>query len=196
MSVAPGAEIDAGGWLDASVRLPSPNFEPRPGNIEPTLIVVHNMSLPPDEFGGSAITEFFQNRLDHDAHPYYAQLRGMRVSAHFVIRRDGTVEQYVSCNERAWHAGLSSFFGRERCNDFSVGIELEGSDRSPFEAAQYTTLSGVVNALMRRYPIDAIAGHSDVAPGRKTDPGPYFEWPRLQADTGLPAQYFPYLTRA
>jgi N-acetyl-anhydromuramoyl-L-alanine amidase len=193
MSVASGAGIDVGGWLDSSVRLPSPNFESRPGNIEPTLIVVHNISLPPDEFGGSAIAEFFQNRLDHDAHPYYAQLRGMRVSAHFVIRRDGTVEQYVSCNERAWHAGLSSFRGRERCNDFSVGIELEGSDRSPFEPAQYAALSGVVSALMRRYPIDAIAGHSDVAPGRKTDPGPYFEWTRLQSDTGLPARHFPYL---
>jgi N-acetyl-anhydromuramoyl-L-alanine amidase len=196
MSVASGAGIDVGGWLDSPVRLPSPNFESRPGNIEPTLIVVHNISLPPDEFGGSAITELFQNRLDHDAHPYYAQLRGMRVSAHFVVRRDGTVEQYVSCNERAWHAGLSSFRGRERCNDFSVGIELEGSDRSPFEPAQYAALSGVVNALLQRYPIDAIAGHSDVAPGRKTDPGPYFEWTRLQSDTGLPARFFPYLADA
>jgi N-acetyl-anhydromuramoyl-L-alanine amidase len=195
-SSVPRAGIDAGGWLDSSIHLPSPNFESRPGNIEPTLIVVHNMSLPPDEFGGSAITEFFQNRLDHDAHPYYAHLRGVRVSAHFVIRRDGVVEQYVSCNERAWHAGLSSFLGRERCNDFSVGIELEGSDRSPFEPAQYAALSAVVTALMQRYPIDAIAGHSDVAPGRKTDPGPYFEWARLQSGTGLSARYFPYLAGA
>ena len=123
------ALIDADGWYTAALWLPSPNFEARPGGIEPTLVVVHNISLPPDEFGGSAIAEFFQNRLDHDAHPYYDHLRGMRVSSHFVIHRDGRVEQYVSCNERAWHAGVSSFLGRERCNDFSVGIELEGFHR-------------------------------------------------------------------
>lgn len=191
MSVA--GLIDADGWYTAAHRLPSPNFEARPGGIEPTLVVVHNMSLPPDEFGGSAIAEFFQNRLDHDAHPYYDHLRGMRVSSHFVIHRDGRVEQYVSCNERAWHAGVSSFFGRERCNDFSVGIELEGSDRCAFEDAQYASLNEVVQALTRRYPIEALAGHSDIAPGRKTDPGPYFEWSRLQRDTQLPLQYFPYL---
>jgi AmpD protein len=196
MSLTSGAGIDASGWLDSSIRLPSPNFEARPGNITPTLIVIHNISLPPDEFGGSAIAEFFQNRLDHDAHPYYAQLRGMRVSAHFVIRRDGLVEQYVSCNERAWHAGVSSFLGRERCNDFSIGIELEGSDSLPFEPAQYAALSSVVGALLKRYPIAALAGHSDIAPGRKTDPGPYFDWPRLQADTRLEPRYFPYLANA
>jgi AmpD protein len=181
------------GWYSTAQRLPSPNFEARPEQVEPTLIVVHNMSLPPDEFGGNAIAEFFQNRLDHDAHPYYDHLRGVRVSSHFVIRRDGAVEQYVSCNERAWHAGVSSFLGRERCNDFSVGIELEGSDRCPFEAAQYASLNEVVRALAKRYPIEALAGHSDIAPGRKTDPGPHFEWPRLQRDTQLAAKYFPYL---
>jgi AmpD protein len=188
--------IGEDGWYSSARRLPSPNFEVRPGSIEPTLIVVHNISLPPDDFGGSAITELFQNRLDHDAHPYYDQLRGMRVSSHFVIRRDGMVEQYVSCNERAWHAGLSNFFGRERCNDFSVGIELEGSDTSPFEDAQYASLDDVVRATMRRYPIDAFAGHSDIAPGRKTDPGPHFEWSRLQHGCELPLQYFPYLANA
>ena len=191
MSVA--GLIDADGWYTAAHRLPSPNFEARPGGIEPTLVVVHNISLPPDEFGGDAIAEFFQNRLDHDAHPYYDHLRGMRVSSHFVIHRDGRVEQYVSCNERAWHAGVSSFLGRERCNDFSVGIELEGSDRCAFEDAQYASLNEVVQVLTRRYPIEALAGHSDIAPGRKTDPGPYFEWSRLQRDTQLPLQYFPYL---
>jgi AmpD protein len=185
--------IGSDGWYSTAQRLPSPNFEARPEQVEPTLIVVHNISLPPDEFGGNAIAEFFQNRLDHDAHPYYDHLRGMRVSSHFVIRRDGALEQYVSCNERAWHAGASSFLGRERCNDFSVGIELEGSDRCPFEAAQYASLNEVVRALAERYPIEALAGHSDIAPGRKTDPGPHFEWPRLQRDTELAAKYFPYL---
>ncbi len=171
--------IEPNGWYSQATRLPSPNFEARPGAIEPTLIVIHNMSLPPDVFGGGAITEFFQNRLDHSAHPYYDHLRGVRVSSHFVIRRDGVIEQYVSCNERAWHAGVSSFRGRERCNDFSVGIELEGSDHVPFEEAQYRALDELIEGLCARYPIDAVTGHSDIAPGRKTDPGPYFEWARV-----------------
>ena len=171
--------VDADGWYSDAVRLPSPNFEARPGEIEPTLIVIHNMSLPPDVFGGSAITEFFQNRLDHDAHPFYDHLRGVRVSSHFVIRRDGAVEQYVSCDDRAWHAGVSSFRGRERCNDFSIGIELEGSDFVPFEDAQYVALDAVMQGLYERYPIDAVAGHSDIAAGRKTDPGPFFNWARV-----------------
>ena len=144
--------------------------------------------------GGTAIAELFQNRLDCDAHPYYdTHLRGVRVSAHFVIRRAGELEQYVSCEQRAWHAGASNFFGRERCNDFSIGIELEGTDAVAFEAAQYETLGALVKALTTRYPIAALAGHSDIAPGRKTDPGPHFEWPRLQRDTALADQYFPYL---
>jgi AmpD protein len=190
------AAVDENGWLLAATRLPSPNFEARPGAIEPTLIVVHNISLPPDDFGGSAIRDFFQNRLDHDAHPYFDQLRGMRVSANFVIRRDGEVEQYVACNERAWHAGVSSFLGRERCNDFSIGIELEGSDRSPFETAQYDALAELVRVLAARYPIDALAGHSDIAPGRKTDPGPHFDWPRLVRASGLAPHFFPFQSRA
>ncbi|SAL60374.1 N-acetyl-anhydromuranmyl-L-alanine amidase [Caballeronia choica] len=190
------ASVDADGWLSTATRLPSPNFEARPGAIEPTLIVVHNISLPPDDFGGDAIRDFFQNRLDHDAHPYFEQLRGVRVSAHFVVRRDGAIEQYVSCNERAWHAGVSSFRGRERCNDFSIGIELEGSDRFPFEHAQYDALHVLVDALTTRYPIDALAGHSDIAPGRKTDPGPHFDWRRLQRASGLAPCFFPYLDPA
>ncbi|PLZ01625.1 1,6-anhydro-N-acetylmuramyl-L-alanine amidase AmpD [Burkholderia sp. WAC0059] len=186
--------VDASGWTDAARRLASPNFEARPAGVEPTLIVVHNISLPPDAFGGSAIADLFLNRLDCDAHPYYdAHLRGVRVSAHFLIGRDGALVQFVSCNARAWHAGVSNFFGRERCNDFSIGIELEGSDTRAFEAAQYVTLAALVQALVARYPIDALAGHSDIAPGRKTDPGPHFDWARLERDTGLASTCFPYL---
>jgi N-acetyl-anhydromuramoyl-L-alanine amidase len=187
--------VDADGWIAAARKLPSPNFEARPAGAVPTLIVVHNISLPPNEFGGTAIAELFLNTLDCDAHPYYQEhLRGVRVSAHFVIHRDGALEQFVSCNERAWHAGPSNFFGRERCNDFSIGIELEGSDTTAFEAAQYRTLAQVVSAVKARYPIEALAGHSDVAPNRKTDPGPHFDWQRLAHDTALAAPYFPYLT--
>ena len=186
--------VEADGWVAAARKLPSPNFEVRPAGAVPTLIVVHNISLPPNQFGGTAIAELFLNTLDCDAHPYYdSHLRGVRVSSHFVILRDGTLEQFVSCNERAWHAGTSNFFGRERCNDFSIGIELEGTDAVAFEAAQYETLGALVKALTTRYPIAALAGHSDIAPGRKTDPGPHFEWPRLQRDTALADQYFPYL---
>lgn len=186
--------IDAQGWADGAQRLPSPNFEARPDGATPTLIVVHNISLPPDTFGGPEIADLFLNRLDCDAHPYFdTHLRGVRVSAHFVIHRNGTLEQFVSCDERAWHAGLSSFFGRERCNDFSIGIELEGSDTQPFEPAQYATLAPLVRAIAARYPIDALAGHSDIAPGRKTDPGPHFDWARLQRETQLGDAFFPYL---
>jgi N-acetyl-anhydromuramoyl-L-alanine amidase len=186
-------EVDAHGWVAAARRLPSPNFEARPAGAVPTLVVVHNISLPPDTFGGPEIADLFLNRLDCDAHPYFdAHLRGVRVSAHFVIHRDGALEQFVSCDERAWHAGVSSFKGRERCNDFSIGIELEGSDTTEFEPAQYTTLAALVKALVERYPIEALAGHSDIAPGRKTDPGPHFDWARLARETQLAAPYFPY----
>ncbi|MGN6083076.1 1,6-anhydro-N-acetylmuramyl-L-alanine amidase AmpD [Trinickia sp.] len=185
--------VDRDGWARGARVLRSPNFEARPAGTVPTLVVVHNISLPPGEFGGRAIADLFLNRLDCDAHPYYdAHLRGLRVSSHFVILRDGTLEQFVSCDERAWHAGVSNFFGRERCNDFSIGIELEGADANPFEAAQYATLAALVGALVARYPIEALAGHSDIAPGRKTDPGPHFDWARLQRDTALADRYFPY----
>lgn len=185
--------VDRDGWACGACVLRSPNFEARPAGTVPTLVVVHNISLPPGEFGGRAIADLFLNRLDCDAHPYYdAHLRGLRVSSHFVILRDGTLEQFVSCDERAWHAGVSNFFGRERCNDFSIGIELEGADANPFEAAQYATLAALVGALVARYPIEALAGHSDIAPGRKTDPGPHFDWARLQRDTALADRYFPY----
>lgn len=192
MSAMPFA-VDRDGWAGGARVLRSPNFEARPAGAVPTLVVVHNISLPPGEFGGRAIADLFLNRLDCDAHPYYdAHLRGLRVSSHFVILRDGALEQFVSCDERAWHAGVSNFFGRERCNDFSIGIELEGADAKPFEAAQYATLAALVGALVARYPIEALAGHSDIAPGRKTDPGPHFDWARLQRDTALADRYFPY----
>jgi N-acetyl-anhydromuramoyl-L-alanine amidase len=183
--------IDAHGWLTSATRIESPNFEARPGHAAPTLIVVHNISLPPDDFTTDSIARFFTNTLDHDAHPYFDHLRGTRVSAHFVIRRSGEIQQFVSCNERAWHAGVSSFLGRERCNDFSIGIEVEGSDRLPFEDAQYVSLARLTRFIVKRYPIDALAGHSDIAPGRKTDPGPHFEWDRLRHDSALPPSFFP-----
>lgn len=192
MSATPFA-VGADGWVSGARALPSPNFEARPAGAIPTLIVVHNISLPPGQFGGRAIADLFLNRLDCDAHPYYdAHLRGLRVSSHFVIRRDGELEQFVSCDARAWHAGVSNFFGRGRCNDFSVGIELEGADDQPFEPAQYTTLASLVVALAAHYPIEALAGHSDIAPGRKTDPGPHFDWARVQRETALADRYFPY----
>ena len=185
--------VDHDGWVRGACALPSPNFEARPDGATPSLIVIHNISLPPGEFGGGAIADLFLNRLDCDAHPYFdTHLRGLRVSSHFVIRRDGDLEQFVSCNERAWHAGVSNFFGRERCNDFSIGVELEGADDQPFEPAQYATLAALIAALHARYPIEALAGHSDIAPGRKTDPGQHFDWARLQRDTALADRYFPY----
>jgi len=186
------------GWISASdtrtpavQALPSPNFDARPNGVATDLIVIHNISLPPGEFGGGAVADFFLNRLDWDAHPFYQQIRGVRVSAHFLITRDGALQQFVSCNARAWHAGASQFEGRTRCNDFSIGIELEGSDTVPFDDAQYATLAALVSALCAHYPIAALTGHSDIAPGRKTDPGPAFDWSRLQLACNLPAQYFP-----
>lgn len=169
------------GWLDGCRCVASPNFDPRPGGEPPSLIVIHAISLPPDEFGGPGVEQLFTNRLDPTEHPYYATIHALRVSAHFFIRRNGEVVQFVSIDDRAWHAGVSCWEGRERCNDFSIGIELEGCDTQPFEEVQYRQLAGLVTALRSRYPIDAIAGHSDVAPGRKTDPGPCFDWERLRA---------------
>jgi len=143
------------------------------------LIVIHNISLPPNQFGGNGIVELFTNCLNPEEHPYYAEIYTRRVSAHFLIRRDGSLLQFVSCLHRAWHAGVSQWQGRERCNDFSVGIELEGADDIAFEAAQYSTLNQLIAALKAQYNIADITGHSDIAPGRKTDPGPYFDWAQL-----------------
>ena len=172
--------IGADGWCRQALCEPSPNCDPRPADGPIDLLVIHNISLPPGEFGGPYIADLFGNRLDFDAHPYFDQLRQLRVSAHFLIRRDGTLMQFVSANDRAWHAGLSSFGGRERCNDFSIGIELEGSDFEPFTQLQYTTLAALTQALRARYHLTDVTGHEHIAPGRKTDPGPFFDWRRYR----------------
>lgn len=167
------------GWLKGARWAYSPNQGARPAGAEVALVVVHNISLPPDEFGGAWIEDFFLNRLDPGAHPYFSTIAGLQVSAHFLIRRDGRIIQFVGCDRRAWHAGQSIWQGRENCNDYSVGIELEGSDSQPFAAAQYKALWRVIDALRARYPLTAIAGHCHVAPGRKSDPGPCFDWAAL-----------------
>lgn len=167
--------IDALGWLEEGERIPSPNFDDRPeGEIR--LLVIHNISLPPGEFGGDGVRQLFTNTLDAKAHPYYAAIAGVKVSAHFFIRRDGHIVQFVSCLKRAWHAGESCWQGCTRCNDFSIGIELEGTDMLPFTEAQYAALNQLTLTLRAAYPIGGIAGHSDIAPQRKTDPGPCFDW--------------------
>lgn len=168
--------IEADGWSSGVERMPSPNFDARAAGTAVDLLVIHNISLPPGQFGGPYIADLFGNRLDCDTHPYFNQLRTLRASAHFLIRRDGSAMQFVSANDRAWHAGVSSFRGRERCNDFSIGIELEGTDFEPFEAAQYEVLAALTQALRARYPLTDVAGHEHIAPGRKTDPGPFFDW--------------------
>lgn len=169
-------KFDSNGWLSGVRRVVSPNFDTRPARMPVSLLVIHSISLPPDEFGGPGVRQLFTNTLDCNAHPYYEQLQGLRVSAHFLIGRDGRITQFVPCGKRAWHAGVSVWRGRERCNDYSIGIELEGCDSLPFEQAQYAALSRLTRRLLRRYPILDIVGHVDVAPGRKTDPGPNFDW--------------------
>lgn len=169
-----------GGWLAGVPCILSPNQGERPAGEQVTLVVLHNISLPPDDFGGEWVEQFFVNRLDASAHPYFAEIADLQVSAHFYIRRSGRVVQFVSADRRAWHAGRSTWSGRDNCNDFSVGIELEGCDTQAFTAAQYAALWPVLDALRRRYPIDAIVGHCHVAPGRKTDPGPHFDWSALR----------------
>jgi AmpD protein len=167
------------GWWCHARRVRSPNCEERPAGGTPTLAVVHSISLPPGQFGGSQVERLFTNRLDHSAHPYFEPLRGVRVSAHFYIRRDGRVVQFVSCDRRAWHAGASRWRGRDNCNDFSIGIELEGLEGGRFESPQYRALIRLLRALARRYPLVDLAGHEHVAPGRKADPGAGFEWRRV-----------------
>lgn len=171
-------KLDDAGLLAEARYLPSPNCDDRPVDAAIELLVIHNISLPPGEFGGDAIADLFLNRLDPQAHPYYEGIANLRVSSHFLIRRDGALLQFVPCAKRAWHAGLSQWCGRERCNDFSIGIELEGADDVPFSDAQYECLSVLARALYARYPVKASVGHSDIAPGRKTDPGPHFSWTR------------------
>jgi AmpD protein len=172
--------VDHAGIVRAAAQVPSSNCDERPEGVAITLLVVHNISLPPGRFGGPAIAALFTNRLDPSAHPYFETVAALRVSAHFLVGRDGTLTQFVSCERRAWHAGASSWRGRDQCNDFSIGVELEGADDVPYAAAQYTVLARLTRALRRRYPIVDIAGHSEIAQGRKTDPGPAFDWARLR----------------
>ncbi|HQQ74205.1 MAG TPA: 1,6-anhydro-N-acetylmuramyl-L-alanine amidase AmpD [Pseudomonadales bacterium] len=172
------------GWLQGIRTLPSPNCNARPSIAAIDLLVIHNISLPPGQFGGDHIDALFCNELDCDADPYFETLRDLCVSAHFFINRDGQVTQYVSLDDRAWHAGVSQWDGREQCNDFSIGIELEGTDNTSYTDAQYAALTGLARVLMLLYPaitLNRIVGHSDIAPGRKTDPGEAFDWLRFRA---------------
>jgi AmpD protein len=171
--------VDGDGWIAAAEKIPSPNFDPRPTDEAISLIVIHAISLPPGQFGGDGIAALFCNRLDPNQHPYYQTISTLKVSSHFLLRRDGHLVQFVSCDQRAWHAGVSRWKGRERCNDFSLGIELEGCDDVDFEGVQYQALNRLLAVLRARYPITDIAGHSDIAPARKTDPGPCFDWGRI-----------------
>ena len=173
------------GWIEGVRRIVSPNCDNRPIKEKVTLVVIHAISLPPSQFGSDNIARLFTNTLDPSAHPYFKSICALRVSAHFLIRRCGEVIQFVSCNQRAWHAGVSTWKGRERCNDFSIGIELEGCDDLPFEDAQYARLVGLIGRICAHYPVVALAGHADIAPARKTDPGPCFAWRRL-AVAGMP----------
>ena len=191
---APGASAWDGGWHTGATRLPSPNFGPRPASADIDLIVVHSISLPPGQFGGTAVQALFTNTLDWDAHPYYRTIRGLQVSAHFYIQRDGKVWQFVDCAQRAWHAGPSSYRGRDQCNDDSIGIELEGLEGDTFEPAQYAALAALCRDLAQRYPIAHVAGHEHIAPGRKADPGPGFDWTRLQEILNWKVVRFPNAT--
>ena len=171
--------LDADGVVREARQIASPNFDQRSPGTAIALVVIHNISLPPGEFGSDGVIELFTNQLDSEEHSYYREIYQQRVSAHFFIRRNGELIQFVPCGKRAWHAGTSQWQGRERCNDFSIGIELEGSDDTPFEAMQYAVLKDLLAALKQTYPITGITGHSDIAPGRKTDPGPFFDWKQV-----------------
>lgn len=183
-----------GGWLDTARHCNSPNFGPRPQGARVDLIVLHSISLPPGCYGGNEVLRLFCNALDWDAHPYFASIRGLEVSSHFFLRRDGTLWQCVGCDDRAWHAGRSRYRGRDDCNDDSIGIELEGLEGEPFEPVQYERLKRLCDAIALRYPIEHVAGHEHVAPGRKQDPGCGFDWLRLKTALGWDAQCFPKAT--
>ena len=185
------SELWRDGWYAFAHAIASPNHGPRPPGASIDLIVLHSISLPPGQYGGNAVQALFTNQLDWDAHPYFQQIRGLEVSAHFFIRRDGGLVQFVSTADRAWHAGRSHYRGRDNCNDDSVGIELEGLEGERFEEAQYETLTTLCAALMQALPIAHIAGHEHVAPGRKQDPGSGFDWARLQQNLALPASTLP-----
>lgn len=174
------------GWLECAHKVPSPNCDARPSSCTPSLIVIHCISLPPGEFGGEAINQLFTNSLPTDKHPYFEEIQHLKVSSHLLIRRDGATVQYVPFHDRAWHAGKSVYKTEENCNDFSIGIELEGTEDVAYTAAQYRQLSSVIKTLLDCYPSlssDHITGHSDIAPGRKTDPGPSFDWNHLRSLT-------------
>jgi len=177
------------GWLGRARAVRSPNFGPRPEGAVVDLVVLHSISLPPGRFGGDAIERLFTNRLDWSEHPYYETIRGLAVSAHFVVRRDGELVQFVSCADRAWHAGRSSWRGREGCNDFSIGIELEGLEGETFDDRQYTVLAALVDSVAAHYPVVDVAGHEHVAPGRKADPGVGFDWTRLRREVHAPLRF-------
>ena len=181
------------GWYRPARVLASPNFGPRPAGALVDLLVIHSISLPPGEFGNGNVQRLFTNQLDWGAHPYFQGIRGLQVSAHFFISRSGALWQFVSCDERAWHAGHSHYRGRSNCNDDSIGIELEGLEGGLFEAPQYAALAALCAALLTAYPIAHIAGHEHIAPGRKHDPGAGFDWPRLQAALTLPGDCWPAL---
>jgi len=180
-----------GGWLRAARHCPSPNAGPRPLDAHIDLLVLHSISLPPGQYGGPEVEQLFTNQLDWNAHPYFEGIRGLEVSSHFFIRRDGELLQFVDADARAWHAGASCWRGRSNCNDDSVGIELEGLEGQTFEEAQYATLQVLCDALAQRYPIAHLAGHEHIAPGRKQDPGPGFDWARLQHLLRWPTGCFP-----
>ena len=179
------------GWYRYARALASPNFGPRPQGAQVDLVVIHSISLPPGEFGNGNVQRLFTNQLDWEAHAYFQGIRGLQVSSHFFIARTGALWQFVGCGDRAWHAGESNYRGRGNCNDDSIGIELEGLEGSTFEAPQYETLAGLCAALLQAWPIAHIAGHEHIAPGRKQDPGPGFDWPLLESALALPPRYFP-----
>ena len=188
--------LDSKGWVgDAHWRI-SPNQDARPENTQPDLVVIHHISLPPAEFRNKPsshhIVDFFQNKLDSNSHPYFAEIAGQKVSSHFLITRSGELIQFVSTQDRAWHAGASSFLGREKCNDFSIGIELEGDGDTPFEASQYLVLANLIQKLASMYPLLQFAGHSDIAPDRKTDPGIFFDWKKFQKETAISGEKLPF----
>lgn len=187
----PDSALWNAGWYRFARHLRSPNFGPRPASAAIDLIVLHSISLPPGQYGGDEVQRLFTNTLDWSEHPYFEQIAGLEVSAHFFIRRDGQLWQFVDCDERAWHAGVSTYRGRDNCNDDSIGIELEGIEGEGFEAAQYETLASLCAALAQRYSVQHVAGHEHIAPGRKEDPGAGFEWPVLQRALGWPPRCFP-----
>lgn len=187
----PSLGVAADGWLDGVCRLPSPHYDARPAAAEVELLVLHNISLPPGRFGSGCVEQLFCGGLDPAAHPFFELLAGARVSAHFLIDRSGRIVQFVSCADRAWHAGASAFEGRSGCNDFSVGVELEGTDFTAFAREQYAALARLTGALRSALPLRAVRGHCHIAPGRKTDPGPLFDWRRFAEEAGLPPGWLP-----